>query len=145
MIGANHRDGLSHLEELGAAELRVHLTESNGTPPALTLTGRLMRHALAWDLQNKASEPVPKLEQRAWSKLMTQRAQDKNITTTSLPSASASPGTRLLKDWGGVTHEVVVADDAVIWNDQSYSSLSAVATAMTGTKRNGPRFFGLRG
>lgn len=145
MIGANHRDGLSLFEDLNAAELRAHLTQRTGTPPAPTLTARLMRHALAWDLQSKAYEPVPKLEQRAWSKLMSQRAQGETTLLGALPPAVASSDTRLLKDWGGVTHEVVVGDDAVIWNDQSYSSLSAVATAMTGTKRNGPRFFGLRG
>ncbi|MEM7471582.1 MAG: DUF2924 domain-containing protein [Pseudomonadota bacterium] len=130
---------------MGAAELRVHLTQRNGMPPAPTLTARLMRHALAWDLQSKACESVPKLEQRAWSKLMSQRAQGETTLLSALPPAVASSGTRLLKDWGGITHEVVVSDDAVIWNDQPYNSLSAVATAITGTKRNGPRFFGLRG
>ena len=30
------------------------------------------------------------------------------------------------------------------WNSRSYDSLSQVAFAITGTKWNGPRFFGLR-
>ena len=104
-----------------------------------------MRHALAWDLQSKTCNPVPKLEQKAWSDLMSQRAQGQVVTADALPVVSASPGTRLLKDWGGITHEVVVGDDAVVWNGQDYTSLSAVARAMTGTPRNGPNFFGLRG
>nr|WP_157770167.1 DUF2924 domain-containing protein [Ruegeria marisrubri] len=59
--------------------------------------------------------------------------------------ATVGDGTRILKTWGGEIHEVVItADGGAIWNGQSYSSLSAVARAMTGTNRNGPRFFGLR-
>ncbi|MEM9476248.1 MAG: DUF2924 domain-containing protein [Pseudomonadota bacterium] len=58
--------------------------------------------------------------------------------------ASAPAGTRLLKYWGGETHEVVVTTDGALWNGHAYGSLSAVARAMTGTRRNGPRFFGLR-
>lgn len=30
------------------------------------------------------------------------------------------------------------------WNGQTYDSLSKVAFAITGTKWNGPRFFGMR-
>ena len=59
--------------------------------------------------------------------------------------ATVGGGARILKIWGGDTHEVVItADGGATWNGQSYSSLSAVARAMTGTNRNGPRFFGLR-
>lgn len=59
--------------------------------------------------------------------------------------ATVGDGTRILKDWGGKMHEVLItADGGVTWNGQSYSSLSAVARTMTGTNRNGPKFFGLR-
>jgi hypothetical protein len=34
--------------------------------------------------------------------------------------------------------------DGFAWNGQTYDSLSKVAFAITGTKWNGPRFFGLR-
>lgn len=62
-----------------------------------------------------------------------------------VPKTTASKGTRILKDWGGTTHEVLITGDGgATWNGQSYSSLSAVARAMTGTNRNGPKFFGLR-
>ena len=54
-------------------------------------------------------------------------------------------GTRLLKKWGGTNHEVLVTENgSALWNGQRYTSLSAVARAMTGTNRNGPKFFGLR-
>ena len=38
----------------------------------------------------------------------------------------------------------MVMPDGFAWNGQTYDSLSKVAFAITGTKWNGPRFFGLR-
>ncbi len=61
-----------------------------------------------------------------------------------LTPAPAPEGTRLLKSWAAETHEVIVMQNEVMWNGTKYSSLSAVARAMTGTPRNGPKFFGLR-
>ena len=54
------------------------------------------------------------------------------------------PGTILVREWQGTTHHATVVADGFIWNGRSYSSLSAIARAITGTKWNGPRFFGLR-
>ena len=38
----------------------------------------------------------------------------------------------------------MVMTEGFAWNGQTYDSLSKVAFAITGTKWNGPRFFGLR-
>jgi hypothetical protein len=38
----------------------------------------------------------------------------------------------------------MVLADGFAWSGQTYDSLSKVAFAITGTKWNGPRFFGLR-
>lgn len=57
---------------------------------------------------------------------------------------NAEPGTVLMREWKGCQHRVMVMADGYSWNGKTYKSLSAVAFAMTGTKWNGPRFFGLR-
>lgn len=54
-------------------------------------------------------------------------------------------GTRLVREWNGVQHEVEVLDDGYLWRGQRYRSLSAIALAITGTKWSGPRFFGIKG
>jgi len=54
------------------------------------------------------------------------------------------PGTILVREWQGITHRVTVVADGFIWNGNTHSSLSGIARAITGTKWNGPRFFGLR-
>jgi len=55
-----------------------------------------------------------------------------------------SPGTVLTREWGGQHHRVMVLDGGFVWEGQPYRSLSEIAKLITGTKWNGPRFFGLR-
>jgi hypothetical protein len=54
-------------------------------------------------------------------------------------------GTQLIREWRGVEHKVTVLADGIEWERRRYKSLSAVARAITGTRWNGPVFFGLRG
>ena len=53
-------------------------------------------------------------------------------------------GTRLIRTWGGETHEVTVLERGYLWQGRRYRSLSAIAGEITGTRWSGPRFFGLR-
>ena len=53
-------------------------------------------------------------------------------------------GTKLIREWDGIAHTVTVLKEGFEWGGQRYKSLSAVARAITGTRWNGYRFFGLR-
>jgi hypothetical protein len=53
-------------------------------------------------------------------------------------------GTRLIREWEGIEHTVTVLKDGFDWQGRKFKSLSAVARAITGTRWNGYRFFGLR-
>jgi hypothetical protein len=53
-------------------------------------------------------------------------------------------GTLLTREWNGQNHRVTVINDGFAWEGRTYDSLSKIAFAITGTKWNGPRFFGLR-
>jgi hypothetical protein len=55
-----------------------------------------------------------------------------------------SPGTVLVREWDRQSQRVMVMADGFAWNGRTYESLSKVAFAITGTRWNGPRFFGLR-
>lgn len=63
---------------------------------------------------------------------------------TGLKAPPVPVGTRLMRDWGGATHEVIMLAEGVLWRGRTWSSLSVVAREITGSPRNGPRFFGLR-
>jgi hypothetical protein len=86
----------------------------------------------------------------------TRQVLDRTIAKEAGPETSArlanfdqkrtklSPGTVLVREWDQRSQRVMVMADGFVWNGQTYDSLSKVAFAITGTKWNGPRFFGLR-
>lgn len=53
-------------------------------------------------------------------------------------------GARLTRQWQGKPVEVIVEAGGFRWDGTLYKSLSAAATAIAGSRWNGPRFFGLR-
>ena len=66
------------------------------------------------------------------------------------PDAQAEPphrikvGSVIVREYGGTRHEVFVVEGGFSWQGQTYPSLSAIAKEITGTRWNGPRFFGLK-
>ena len=54
------------------------------------------------------------------------------------------PGTILGREWNGRMERVTVVGDGFTWNGKTYPSLSKIASTITGTRWNGPKFFGLR-
>jgi hypothetical protein len=53
------------------------------------------------------------------------------------------PGARIIRHWGGETHEVVAVENGFLWRDRTWNSLSVIAREITGARWSGPRFFGL--
>jgi hypothetical protein len=53
-------------------------------------------------------------------------------------------GTVLTREWNGQMQRVTVIENGFAWRGKTYPSLSKVALAITGTRWNGPQFFGLR-
>lgn len=95
----------------------------------------LLRRVLAWKAQIDASGFKP-------------TALPVGATLVSHPTSSRSPvlapGTRLLREWQGATHEVRVLSQGFEHAGQTYKSLSAIARAITGTPWSGPAFFAIK-
>lgn len=53
-------------------------------------------------------------------------------------------GTRLIREWKGVEHHVTVRGEHFEYQGRPYKSLSSIARFITGTRWNGPAFFGFR-
>ncbi len=60
------------------------------------------------------------------------------------PEEKLLTGTRLMREYQGVEHCVTVTEGGFEYQGRPYRSLSAIARAITGTRWNGPLFFGLR-
>jgi hypothetical protein len=125
---------LAALPTMTTAELqacwRAHLTA-----PVPKLRQTLLRMALAWELQAQVHGGLPPAVQRRLDQLTRARTQTRR----------AAPGMKLVREWGGALHVVMIGTDGEIrWNGQNWRSLSEVARAITGTRWSGPAFFGLK-
>ena len=66
------------------------------------------------------------------------------VTTRSIRHRRTKAGTRIVREWGGKTHEVTVLESGYRYHDEVYRSLSEIARKITGTRWSGPAFFGLK-
>lgn len=119
------------LEEMSCRQLKRFWEERWGLSPRLQ-SKPLLRAFVAWRLQ---TERWGGLNEETLTKLRGKRA----------PRAAAPPvGTRVTREYQGVLHHAEVEALGVRYDGVLYRSLSDVAEAITGTRWNGPRFFGLR-
>ena len=125
---------VERLASLGLPGLRDAWPRRFGTPPRMR-SADLLRRILAWKLQEEAYGGLD-AETRA--------ALAKKAVVPRGPQLGS--GARLVREWKGERHEVeVVNEGTVLYRGATYASLSEVARAITGSRWNGPRFFGLRG
>ena len=110
------------------------------SPPS-GISQQLLIRAMAYELQVKRHGRLNLATARQLRAIAAGTANPKLMDRNSSPAAQ--PGTRLIREWHGVTHTVIVMETGVIWNGTRYPSLTAVARAITGTEWSGPRFFGL--
>jgi hypothetical protein len=113
--------------------LREFWRERYGAPPPLRSVP-LMRMQLAWRVQAEAFGGLDHDTRRALTRNGAVEVEGKHLGT----------GARLTRIWKGQQVEVVVEEQGFRWKDQLFPSLSAAATAIAGSRWNGPRFFGLR-
>ena len=136
---------LSELSTAGRAELLVLWTATLGKPSAALRTSReLLASALAWQLQERKFGGLTAATKRRLRVLA--RAYERNKRSAHLPAASTNlrPGSVISKQWRGAQHVVMVLADGFEHQGKVYASLSQLAREITGTRWNGPAFFGLR-
>ena len=129
---------IDRLSELSRAELAMRWTSLFGSPPPKGIKRGLLERAYAYDLQAKALGGLGRSTRRA----MLDRAEG-NPNKVQRHDRTLRPGTRLVREWGGIVHQVDIRDGCFVWNGREFRSLSAVAKAITGTAWSGARFFGL--
>ena len=136
---------LSKLNTAGRAELLTIWTATLGNPPAALRTSReLLASALAWQLQERKFGGLSAATKRKLRLLA--RAHQRKQRSPQLPAASTNlrPGTVISKQWRGAQHVVMVLAAGFQHQGKVYRSLSQLAREITGTRWNGPAFFGLR-
>jgi hypothetical protein len=135
---------LSHkitaLTNLTAPQLRDEWRRLYRSQPPRMSRDLLVR-AVAYRLQELANGGLSKATQRKLVALT--RELETNGSIVPDRDRDIRPGARLVREWRGRTHTVVVTEDGFEHAGKTYSSLSKIAQAITGAHWSGPRFFGL--
>ena len=133
---------LEGLQALSHGELKARWQALGGAPFPARLSRDLLLRAAAYRIQEQALGGLD----RATCRRFDRAAADLAAGQTPLPAGpKIKPGTRLLREWQGKVHEVIVLEEGVEYRGEAWPSLSAVAREITGTRWSGPRFFGLKG
>lgn len=123
---------------MSSAELAAAWGETFGeAAPSLPLS--LLRRALAQVVQEQASGGLPVSARKALEAMAA-----RGMTAMPAPSIRLKPGTRLLREWNGRMHSVLVTKEGLQFDGKQYRSLSQIARRITGAQWSGPRFFGLK-
>lgn len=133
------------LELIGGARIaelrRLWRERLRETPPALR-SPEIARRLLAYRLQEAAPGGLSGPAKRKLGEIETRLTGGKRPPPA--PLIRLSPGIVLSRDWKGVRHQVRVVQGGYFYGDLTYCSLSEIARVITGTRWNGPLFFGLR-
>ena len=157
---------LADLETISTEELRklwdiLHEPKSASEPKANDADNRPAAHRrprfnrqflikrLAYRIQELAFGGLDETKFRRMDRLLDDEGDDnlgvKSRAKKTKPGDTLLPGTMLAREWQGERHEVIVGEDRRFeYRGMPYRSLSAVARAITGTRWNGPKFFGCR-
>lgn len=132
---------LSRLTTLSSAELRDEWRRVL-KEPAPPLSADLLTRGIAYRLQERVHGAMTGATRRRIERLVGQLDRRGEVAAERAPVLKV--GTRLVRDWQGRSHHVLVLDDGFLFEDRRYASLTAVAATITGAKWSGPRFFGLK-
>ena len=128
---------LAALATMSPAQLRDEWTSIfEGRLPDLPAS--MIRRVLAHRLQERELGGLPPHAQRMLDIVA------EGVTPLPAPPIQIKPGSRLLREWNGKLHTVMVEDDGYRFNGRRFMSLSHVAREITGAHWSGPRFFGLK-
>ena len=125
---------IERVRSLSGAALRRRWQSEFGRPLSRGLTIDLLRRMIANRIQEEAFGTLD----RATLKLLDSLARRDGARKG---ERNLKVGTVLVRDYHGRRHTVTVAPEGFVWEGKPYSSLSAIARAITGTVWNGPRFF----
>jgi Protein of unknown function (DUF2924) len=132
------------LRDLDLNELRRRWQVAFGQPAPAHLPRHLVLRMVAYQLQAERFGDLDAQSRRRLDQSDTPQTAGRSAVRLSRPISELRPRTTLGREWNGQMQRVFVLPDGFAWNGKTYRSLSQVAFAITGTRWNGPRFFGLR-
>jgi hypothetical protein len=112
-------------------------------PPPHKASIEFLRMAIAWHRQaRECPETIARLQRRL-GRIAAALAAGKRPREVGTRLHVRS-GATLVRNWRGRDYAVTVVDREFVFEGTTYASLSEIARKITGTRWNGPSFFGLR-
>jgi len=138
---------IAHLRGLDLSGLRARWQSVFQRQAPIHLTRHLLFAVIAYRLQADRFGDLDHATRQVLDRKIAREAgptMSSRLTSFDQKRTELTPGTVLIREWDRQSQRVMVMADGFAWNGKTYDSLSKVAFAITGTKWNGPRFFGLR-
>jgi hypothetical protein len=133
---------LDRLPSMPVVELRVRWRALFKSEPPKAFGPDLLRRSIAYRIQEAAYGGLDPATKRLLRQL---KAQMRKTPGKIVLPRRIKAGAVLVRRWKGESHRVMVLDEGFAYEGKTYESLSVIAREITGTRWNGPRFFGLRG
>jgi hypothetical protein len=140
-------DEIAHLRGLDLGGLRARWQSVFQRQAPAHLTRHLLFAVICYRLQADRFGDLDHATKQVLDRAITKEAgstMSSRLASLDQKRTELKPGTVLVREWDRHSQRVMVMANGFAWNGQTYDSLSKVAFAITGTKWNGPRFFGLR-
>ena len=131
---------IAELADRSTHDLRVAWRKLHRTGPPQGLSRDLLIRALAHRLQEQTHGGTNRAQRRRLQTLI--RAFEKGGASLD-PGIVLRTGTRLVRQWRGHAHTVLVREDGFEYEGRHYGSLTVIAKRITGAHWSGPRFFGV--
>ncbi|WP_398469805.1 DUF2924 domain-containing protein [Tardiphaga sp.] len=133
---------LERLPTTPIVQLRLRYRALFRAEPPTAFGPDLLRRSIAYRIQEKAYGGIPRPVQRVLDEMINAFVA-KPGGKLILPRR-IKPGSILVRNWKSKTYRVTVMADGFAYEGAIYGNLSEIAVLITGTRWNGPRFFGLR-
>jgi hypothetical protein len=135
---------IARLRDLDVGALRTRWHNVFGRRPPPHLPRHLLFRSLAYRLQADRLGDLDGESRRLLDRSESPEQAGQGAVDLGRRRMDLRPGTVLGREWNGRMQRVAVLADGFAWNGKTYPSLSKTAFAITGTRWNGPKFFGLR-
>jgi hypothetical protein len=140
-------DEIAHLRGLDHKGLRSRWQSIFQRQAPAHLTRHLLFAVIAYRIQADRFGDIDHATRQVLDRTVAKEAEpamSARLASFDQKRTELTPGTVLVREWDRRSQRVMVMADGFAWNGLTYDSLSKVAFAITGTRWNGPRFFGLR-
>jgi len=137
---------IAALPKMNLAQLQAKWRRALKQAPPPHVRKQLLVPLLAYKLQEQAYGGLkPEVKRRLRELGASFNRDPRKAGGQFTVSTRIKPGTRLIRQWEGKTHQVTVGEAGFEYNGERYKSLSVIARLITSTRWSGPLFFGLKG